>query len=167
MRIILFRHGLAIERDAFILQKKDDALRPLVEKGKERTRKMAKVLKEQLPEVHLLVTSPFVRAQQTAEILREILKPKRIAESLDLVPTAPPQAFAQWLKLHAKDALTVVVVGHEPQLTVFASWLLGGQMDSFIDLKKSGVICLELENFETVGPRTAEMRWALPPKFVT
>ena len=164
MKLILFRHGLAVEREVFMMQKKDDALRPLVEKGRERTRKMAKILKQQVPAVDLLVTSPYVRAQQTASILQETIKAKSIAESVDLVPSAPPMAFAQWMKMHAKNALTIVAVGHEPQLSVLATWLLSGQVDSFIDLKKSGAICLDLENFETAGPRTAELKWIVSSK---
>lgn len=164
MKLFLFRHGLAVEREVFLMQKKDDTLRPLVDKGREKTRRVARILKEQGVEISLLVTSPYVRAQQTADILKDILKPTRFAESVDLVPSAPPMAFAQWLKLHAKDALSVMAVGHEPQLSVLASWLLGGQMESFIDLKKSGVLCLELESFETAGPRAADLKWLLSSK---
>lgn len=166
MKLILFRHGLAMERSEAQEQRIDEALRPLVEKGKERTRKMARFLKDKIPQLDVLATSPLRRALQTAEILSEQLKFEKVLEVSELVPEAPPQAFARWLQTSVPHATSVLVVGHEPQLSVFASWSLSGQMDSFIDLKKSGVICLEVESFDSMGPHSAELKWVLSPKFL-
>jgi phosphohistidine phosphatase len=166
MKLILFRHGLAVDREIFIEKKMADGLRPLTEKGKDKTRKTAKSLLAQIGETQALVSSPLVRAQQTAEIIGEILPYDRYFECSELVPEAPPQAFANWLKSHVPNATSVVAVGHEPQMSVFASWLLSGLTTSFLDLKKSGMIALEVESFEHLGPRSAELRWLLNPKQV-
>ncbi|MBX3018972.1 MAG: histidine phosphatase family protein [Bdellovibrionaceae bacterium] len=164
MKLILFRHGLAMERDDSFALKLDDSMRPLVEKGKDRTRKMAKALKPILGDVSVLATSPLLRAVQTSEILTGVMRFEQSFEVTELVPEAPPQAFARWLQTSVPRATSVVAVGHEPQLSVFASWCLAGANESFIDLKKSGAICLEVESFDSLAPGLAELKWVLSPK---
>lgn len=164
MKLVLFRHGTALDRELAVLQKIDDSKRPLTDKGRERTEKMAKILKEWGESFDFIVTSPLARAYQTAEILNRHLKCKNLFESPELVPSAPPQAFTQWLRSHSRNATAVLAVGHEPQLSVFASWALSGQLSSFIDLKKSGVLSLEVESFEQFKPGVAELSWLLQPK---
>jgi len=166
VKLILFRHGLAVDRDAALADKMEDFRRPLIAKGRERTEKMAKLLKGFELEIDLLVTSPLVRAMQTAEIVFPVTKSKDIHECAELVPSAPPQAFAQWLRTHSKNRTCVMAVGHEPQLSVFASWALSGLTTSFIELKKSGTICLEFESLEDVTARSAELLWVLSPKLL-
>jgi phosphohistidine phosphatase len=164
MKLILFRHGQAVERETALLNKMEDSKRPLTPKGRERTEKMAKILKSMDLDLDLLVTSPLVRAMQTAEIIFPTVKARDISECAELVPSAPPQAFAQWLKTHSKNSTCVMAVGHEPQLGVFASWALAGSTNSFIELKKSGVICLEVESLDEVSARSATLQWILAPK---
>lgn len=166
MKLILFRHGAAVDREVFIEQKKQDALRPLTPKGREKTLDMAEHLEMLMDSPDLLVCSPLLRAQETAAVIHETWPAGRLAECPELVPDAPPQAFANWLKTHANQARSVLAVGHEPQLSVFASWLLAGSVDSFLDLKKSGVIVLDIESFDRLGPRTAELKFFLNPKQV-
>lgn len=164
MKLILFRHGLAMDRDESSMLKIDDSMRPLVEKGKERTRKVSKGIKSLIGVDPILLTSPLLRAMQTAEIVAAQIRFEKVIEVSELVPEAPPQAFARWLQTSVPRATSVVAVGHEPQMSVFASWCLTGKTDSIIDLKKSGVICLEVESFDTLGPHSAELKWVLTPK---
>ncbi|MGZ5278606.1 MAG: SixA phosphatase family protein [Pseudobdellovibrionaceae bacterium] len=166
MKLILFRHGLAVDRDAALSEKMEDFRRPLVAKGRERTEKMAKRLEGFDLDIDLLITSPLVRAMQTAEIVFPMTKSKDIYECAELVPSAPPQAFAQWLRTHSNNLTCVMAVGHEPQLSVFASWALSGLTTSFINLKKSGMICLEFESLSDVTARSAELLWVLSPKLL-
>lgn len=166
MRLILFRHGLAMEREDWEKTSHDDSLRPLVEKGKAKTKEMGEVLHCWVPEVDMLVSSPYARAVQTANILKPLLKAPRVVESVELVPSAPPRAFCQWLQEQAAHAQTVVAVGHEPHLSSLASWLLSGHSESFIVLKKSGIIELEVESFEDLGPFAAELRCVVQPKML-
>jgi len=166
MRLVLFRHGLAVDRAEFLKAKGDDALRPLVPKGRERTIEMAQVLKEWQPDFDLIVTSPFLRSQQTAKILSKELKISNLFECAEMAPSAPVTAFAQWLQVHADDSRAVLAVGHEPQLSTFACWCLSGQRESFIDLKKSGMLALELESFAHIKPGTAQLSWHISPKLL-
>jgi phosphohistidine phosphatase len=166
MKLILCRHGLAIKREEAMEKKMEDSLRPLVDKGYRKTEKLAEFIAKHEPDVQMIASSPFVRAMQTAEILFQQFRVQDIYECVELVPSAPPQAFAQWLKAKAKTKTCVMAVGHEPQLSVFASWLLSGKTDSFIDLKKSGAICIEVESVEDVYAACGALRWVLPPKFL-
>jgi len=166
MKLILFRHGAAIDREIAILQNMEDSQRPLTDKGRERTEKMAKALKDWEEKIDLIVTSPLVRAQQTAEILNRTLKIKTSVQCAELFPSAPPQAFAQWLKSQSNHSTCVLAVGHEPQLSVFASWALAGVVETFLDLKKSGMVCLEFESFEQITAKSAELSWMVQPKLL-
>ena len=163
MKLILMRHGLAVSRDKFLKTKKDDALRPLVPKGREKTELMAKHLQSGLGRIDILVTSPYLRSKQTALIVKGVLRPREFHEAVELIPSAPPMAFAQWLRGHASLATSIVVVGHEPQLDLFATWCLSGQLESFMKVKKSGLIGLEVENFQEVGPGSAELKFLISP----
>lgn len=166
MKLILFRHGLAVEREISLAGPKDDSLRPLVEKGRERSRKMAKALSELIGDVDLIVTSPLLRAVQTTEIVCGLIKAQKVVEISELVPEAPPQAFARWLQASAARATSVIAIGHEPQLSAFASWVLAGRNESFIELKKSGFISLEIESFDSIGPNVAELKAVVAPKML-
>lgn len=164
MKLIIFRHGIAVDREEFITKSKEDSLRPLTEKGRDKAKEMAKALCEWEPEVDLIVSSPYVRAMQTAEIIVQNYKRVEILESSELVPSSPPQAFAQWLAKQIRMETSIVVVGHEPHLSTFATWCLAGTTDSFIDLKKSGVICLEVESLAEVTQKSAVLKWMIQPK---
>lgn len=164
MKLILFRHGVAVEREVFFQKNPDDSLRPLTPKGKARTKIMGQIIQNRIESVDLIVTSPFVRSVETAKILNEILKPKSFQESVELIPSGPPQTFSSWLRAKAGTASTIVAVGHEPQLSLFATWSLSGSLESFLEIKKSGALCLGVENFEEYGPRCAELRWLIQPQ---
>lgn len=166
MKLVIFRHGLAMERDEAFQRKIEDGQRPLVEKGKEKTRKVARFLKAQNEEYDIMLYSPLLRAKQTAEILKEVLGIRKTMEVMELVPDAPPETFAKWLQSSIPQATKVMVVGHEPQLSSFATWCLAGNRESFFDLKKSGAIGLEIESFSEISSGTAELKWLLHPKMI-
>jgi phosphohistidine phosphatase len=67
MEIFLLRHGLAVERGTPGF--KDDALRPLTPKGRRQLRKIAAAMKKWICACDLILSSPLVRAKQTAEIV--------------------------------------------------------------------------------------------------
>ncbi len=126
--------------------------------------KIAMKLRDQIPAVDLIVTSPYVRAKQTAEILSQIFFDTPIVEASELVPQAPPEALLKWLRAHAKDAKDVIVVGHDPQLCTFASYLLAAKEESFIEIKKSAVVCIKVASFGQMQAGSGILRWAVPPK---
>lgn len=166
MKLILVRHGLAVDRDEFENINKDDALRPLVLKGQKRSLVMARELQSWIGAVDIVVSSPYIRTKQTAEIFRRVLRPKKSFEAVELIPSAPPMAFAGWLRANAALATKVVVVGHSPQLDLFSSWSLSGQLHNFLSLKKSGMLGLEVESFQDFAPGHAELKFLLSPKMI-
>lgn len=164
MRLYLIRHGAAMERDEALEKKIDDSQRPLVSKGREKNLQLLQCLKGQGIVVELMAVSPFLRAEQSAAQYKELVRGPISSGVVELIPSAPPQAFVQWLKVNAKSVTACAVVGHEPQLSNLASWLLAGAMESFFDLKKSGCICLEVESLSELGPRGAILKWVMGPK---
>jgi phosphohistidine phosphatase len=164
MMLYLFRHGLALDREEAAKKQVEDSLRPLQIKGKEKTKEMARTLKEIDPEISMVISSPFLRAIETADIICEVFKIKEIHQSMDLLPSAVPQVFSAWLKKEVKNHSKVIAVGHDPHLGLLTSWLLAGSTISFTEIKKSGVVALSLENLADAGPKSAILKWMLSPK---
>ncbi len=168
MKIFIFRHGIAVDRDEAAKNGIDDTKRPLTEKGRDRNQLMLKWMENQKIKVDGLAVSPLLRAVQTAAQLKPLLngQPKGnfFPGVVELIPSAPPQAFVQWLKANSKNMTSIMVVGHEPNLSGLASWLASGVMESFFELKKSGCILLEVENIAELGPRCANIKWVIGPK---
>lgn len=126
--------------------------------------KVAIRLREMIDPVDRVITSPYVRARQTAEILSQIFFETPVVEAAELVPHSPPSAFVNWLKAHAADAKVLVAVGHEPQISALATYLLAGKAESLIEMKKSAVLSLEIADPESIGPKCAVLNWLIPPK---
>ncbi len=164
MKLILARHGLAVEKEIFQRQNRDDARRPLVLKGRRRTLLMARKLRGSLEQLDMVVTSPYLRAKQTAFIFQREFGIKKAVEVMELIPSAPPTAFAQWLKTNAALSKNILAVGHEPQLSLFASWVLAGQGKSFIELKKAGILGLEVESLQDVRPAEGRLEFLVMAK---
>ena len=128
--------------------------------------KVAIKLSDWIEDIDLIVTSPFVRARQTAEIISEAFYQVKITEAPELVPQSPPQAFLKWLSAHAREFNKVVVVGHEPHLSTFLSYLIAGVDHAVVEMKKSAVASLELEPAMGLAPGTARLNWLVPPKLI-
>jgi len=158
------RHGLAEDREEFAKKSSEDSLRPLTMRGRKRTQRVAMQLREWIDEVDLIVSSPYTRARQTAELVSQIFIDTKVIEAAELVPSGPPQAFLRWLRAHGDDYKRIVAVGHEPQLSILASFLLAGQIEPLLEIKKSGVLCLKMESFKFIVPGAAKIVWLLQPR---
>lgn len=140
MRLILFRHGLAEERDP--ARWPDDALRPLTERGIRRARQAARGLVRLEPEIARIFSSPAARAAATARLLAEELPHQGEPVMLDaLAPDAPWRATASLLNSEPPDR-TIVFVGHEPALGMLSGALLCGEPRA-LTLKKAGACAIE------------------------
>jgi phosphohistidine phosphatase len=147
MRLILFRHGPAEERDP--ARWPDDTLRPLTERGSRRTRQAARGLLRLEPEVTRIFSSPAVRARATARLLADVMPHPSEPVLLDaLAPDAPWRATASLLNSEPPDR-TIVFVGHEPALGMLAGALLCGEPRA-LALKKAGACAIEW-NAPTLG----------------
>ncbi|MBA3709066.1 MAG: histidine phosphatase family protein [Planctomycetes bacterium] len=151
MRLILLRHGKALERSEW---DGADADRPLTKDGADQITRVCKALRD-LIRADALWSSPWARARSTAELASSVWKlPLREVEWL----AGEAMAADERIALLPTDA-DVVLVGHEPDLGLLAGALLGG---TALQLKKAGVAILDGK------PAPGEMRLIglLTPKIV-
>lgn len=144
MQLVLFRHGIAEDREEFARTGRPDSDRPLTGKGAEKTCRAAAGLLRVLDGADCVAASPYVRARQTANIVADRCAEAGRAPERDTLeamqPGGDPGVIAQWLA--GRDAGdTVVLVGHEPDLSDLMAWLTAGQQDGFARFRKSGA-CL-------------------------
>jgi phosphohistidine phosphatase len=158
--LLVVRHGAAEDKDAFARTGEDDDLRPLTTAGQREMREVARAIRELVPEIDALATSPLVRAMQTAAILGDAYARKPVPVEW-LRPEAAYEDFAQWASSH-RDKKMVVIVGHEPHLSGLVSWLTAGAKRSFLELKKAGACLVEVEKSPGAGSST--LLWSMRPK---
>ncbi|MBV5257902.1 phosphohistidine phosphatase SixA [Synechococcus moorigangaii CMS01] len=137
MELYFFRHGIAVERSGKIA----DAERPLTAKGEARTRLVAKRLGQLGLYFEGILTSPLVRARQTAMILAEAQLGPQPQVFQGLAPGGSLGAFLAWLEQWdaAPDA-KLIIVGHQPELGEWAEAIAFGQTGQHLALKKAGLI---------------------------
>ena len=161
MELLVIRHAIAFERDRH--RWADDGARPLSPAGISRSRKAAAGLKELCGVPDRLLTSPLIRARQTAKILTEVAAwpPAEIAPEL-----APGEAAAALLTLLAKDrSKCIAVVGHQPDLSaLLAACLLRAGSALAIEMKKNAVACLSFDGKTLVG--RAVLKWLATPRML-
>ena len=154
--LYVVRHAIAEDRDDE--RWPDDAQRPLAPDGETSFRRAARGLRAIVPNVDVVLSSPYVRAWRTAEILREEARwPKpEPCEQLE-AERSPAEALEPIRALSERDA--VAVVGHEPHLSGLVSLLLAGDTGALaLDLKKGAVVRLDLSGDAAV------LRWFATPK---
>ena len=138
--IYLIRHGIAAERAQYT----NDEVRPLTEKGRQRTKKVAQRLDQIGLKFDLILTSPLVRARQTAEILEQVGLGNQAEEFLPLAPEGNMQAWVNWwLEYPHKDG-EIALVGHQPGLGNWAEILVWGETKAHLVVRKAGMIGLGL-----------------------
>ena len=163
MKIYLIRHSNAV--DPGTPGYEDDSLRPLTDKGRDKMKEIASALKKMDWKPDLIVSSPYLRARETAEILAKVLKYKKELLFNDtLVPTGnADEIIGEINEKYSVDEL--VLVGHEPCLSTLIGTLTAGNPDLAIDLKKGGVCCLSTDDLRT--ELKAFLEWLLTPKILT
>ena len=126
MDLLVIRHGIAEDREAFAASGKDDAQRPLTDEGRRKMRQAARGLTAVVPALDVLASSPLVRARQTADLVAKAYSGLPVTEITQLQPDQPPEAFAEWVRGQALHG-AVAAVGHEPLLGQIVSFLLAGR----------------------------------------
>ena len=158
---MIIRHAIAFERDRH--RWADDGARSLSPIGVKRSRKAAAGLKELCKVPDRLLTSPLVRARQTAKILTEVAGWPRAKIAQEL---RPGEAAAQVLALLAKDpGRRIGIVGHEPDLSaLLAACLLEESGALRIEMKKNAVACLSFAGRVRAG--RAALQWLATPRML-
>ena len=161
MNLYILRHGKAVERGT--PEFKTDAARPLTPKGRRQLVQIAGTMENLDLRLDLILSSPFVRARQTAEVVAKRLKlKKRLTFSDELVPDGNPKALIRELNELKPASENVLIVGHEPYLSRLIARLISGDENVDIDFKKGGLCKLESDWLRF--SRCAALAWLLTPK---
>jgi phosphohistidine phosphatase len=157
MDVYILRHGIA-ERAR---PGGADAERALTPKGRQKLREVLRLARAVAGCPSLILTSPLVRAIQTAEIAAALFAYRQEVVQTDaLLPTAAPEEVWQELRSR-KNEPEVLLVGHEPLLSQIIGYLLGAP-GLRVELKKAGLARIHIESFSSAPSGT--LQWLLPPK---
>jgi phosphohistidine phosphatase len=158
--LYLVRHAVAHKRDEE--QWPDDSERPLTPEGEEDFAGAARGLARIVPEVDVLLSSPYERAWRTADILTQHSGWPTPQVFPALEPDVPPEKVVLALQTYA-DKQSVALVGHRPCLHEMAVYLLTGDAGSAdMKIKKGGVVCIEFDDAPAAG--AGKLRWLFTPK---
>lgn len=145
MKIYLIRHGIAESR----IIEKNDSQRILTRKGITKTQKVAEKLSNLNLEFDIIITSPYIRAKETAIILQQAKRSSNIIEHNALRPEGNILEWFNWLQTSPYQvAQNIALVGHEPDLSEWAQLMIWGKSEDKLILKKAGIIGLELSDLE-------------------
>jgi phosphohistidine phosphatase len=165
MRLLLVRHGIAAALGGSVARDED---RPLTAQGQRRLRQVAAALLHLAPPPRAILTSPLLRARQTAEILAQAWG--------DLRPEIAP-ALARGDIRDLRRALagfdnedTILLIGHEHWISKFTAHLLEGKSGRAFRYRKGGVALIETAGKAQVRPRDpadagrGTLLWFIPPR---
>ncbi len=160
MEIYLLRHGIAALPSS---SGEQDDLRPLTEEGKAKMQKQARGATRLISHFDIIFTSPLRRAQQTAEIIGEVFECKdKIEICPQLTPGFSPRNLISFLGKY-KGKNKILLVGHEPDLSCFVSFLLGIEQTIF-EFKKGALGKITLDDFSAHSH--ARFSWYVTPKIL-
>jgi phosphohistidine phosphatase len=155
MRLLFIRHAIAIAASGDMR----DEDRPLSPEGEQRFAQTARMVARVARKPAAILTSPHVRAQQTAAIAGQAW-----GKMSPIV--VPALADGDWPGIcrklaNYKDVDTVVLVGHEGWMSMLTARLLGGRDHRAFDYRKGGVALIEIEDLLA---RKGTLLWFIPPR---
>jgi phosphohistidine phosphatase len=158
MLVYILRHGIAAQRGIKPYANDD---RPLTKEGVEKMSKGAKGIMRVIDEIDVILTSPLVRAAETAKIVARALNVEsKLQVCHELAPGSSLQHLLRYIAKF-KKLRSMMIVGHGPDLAFFASALMG-KKTAIIEFKKGSLCCIEVN---TIPPRRGgKLLWHLAPK---
>ncbi len=165
IELFLMRHGIALDLGINGIFRDED--RPLSEVGRRKMQEAALGVRWLDPRLTLILTSPLLRCQETAEIVATTLGMQESVKTLDAL--APGQGFLPHdgavprviADLAASSFERALLVGHLPDLSELASWLLTGHRSLNVEFKRGTLCLIEVTSLPPRGP--GRLRWALSP----
>lgn len=155
MQVLIIRHAIA---EAWA---ESDALRPLSDKGRTKMRQQIQGLQRIVTHIDRIVSSPLLRARQTADLLYSAY-PKAQRDTLPaLAPGGSTTAILAYLQQQAETVSSITLVGHEPDLGELATWLLTNRKGDWCPFKKGAACLLAFE--QTLAAGQATLCWSLKP----
>jgi phosphohistidine phosphatase len=161
MNLYILRHGIAVEPGTPGYEK--DADRPLTQEGERKLWQVAEAMEALELSFDLILSSPYLRARQTTEIVAAAFSARRRLEFTDsLTPGANPRKLIELLKHRQPPPESVLLSGHEPFLSALISLLISGDPGLSVVMKKGGLCKLTIESLKP--GRCASLEWLLTPK---
>ena len=161
MNLYVLRHGIAVEVGTPGYPK--DADRPLIAKGERRLWQVAEAMEAMELSFDLILSSPYVRARRTAEIIAEAFNSRKKLEiSADLAPDGSVKKLVEFLNGLEPAPREVLLVGHEPYLSGLISLLASGDETHAVTMKKGGLCNISVDSLKY--GRCASIEWLLTPK---
>jgi len=153
MNLFILRHG-----DAEAVANSDSE-RKLTQRGREETQKVALWLEKKNPKIEIILSSPYIRARQTALIVAEELKLTNFLKYLEaLTPEKTPEDVLGVLKDIPQN--NVLIVGHLPLFGYLISALVSGEDQKEVTVKKSGLSLIELPEIKYGA---GQLMWMVTP----
>ncbi len=163
MKLYLLRHGIAIDRIGGEIS--SDGQRPLTKEGQIETKRVAEALQKIGVKADLVVSSPLVRARQTAEIIFQVLaKGSEIQITDALAPGGTASDLYKFLSPFSK-ANEIFLVGHEPDMSRLAGILLWAGPELYMPFKKAGLCRIDIADLPPSNPGV--LKWFVTPKILT
>jgi phosphohistidine phosphatase len=161
MELYILRHAIAgVRSGAF---PGGDSQRPLTVDGIEKMRRGARGMRAMELSFDVILSSPYVRAKQTAEIVAAIFELTSKLEFLSaLAADGNPKSLVDELKRKYGKRKSILLVGHEPYLSRLISLLISGSTSLPITLKKGGLCKLSIDTLRY--GRCASLEWLLTPR---
>jgi phosphohistidine phosphatase len=163
-RLYLVRHGIAVDHAD---SKGPDGSRPLTDKGRKRFTRAAHAFAKRAGKLDLILTSPLVRAVQTAEILASAVGHGDVAVLEELDPSHGVASLFEALGRRAGKARSIALVGHEPQLSAALAALthLPAVQAAQLDFKKGAIVRLDMDRWPASKTEArAKARWWVKPR---
>ena len=160
MNLYLLRHGIAVDRGSPYYPSDDD--RPLTPEGQQKMLQAARGMKALRLAFDLILSSPVLRARQTAEIVAGVFDTMNLLSfSPHLSTSGDARALVKQLNEQYADRKDILLAGHEPYLSGMVSRLVSGEQGLAIDYKKGGLCLLQAETLR--WGKCAALCWLLTP----
>jgi len=160
MNLYILRHAIAVEAGTPGIE--NDAQRPLTQEGTVKMRSIARGMRKLDLGLDLILSSPYARARQTAEIVAGEFKLKSEFHVTNaLIPGAPGGKIITEIVKRYPQKNGVLLVGHEPSLSALIAKLLSGDPTLSINMKKGGLCWLSSDSL--AYDRCATLEWLLYP----
>lgn len=158
MQVYILRHAIAVPRGTPGYPNDD---RPLTEEGIRKITECAKGIKELSGSFDVIISSPLIRALETAKITAEATGyNKQVVITGYLLPGSPQRNLFKFLSGY-KHNQKILLVGHEPHLGYLASMLIGTN-ESVVEFKKGGICRIDADDIPPVKP--GKLIYLLQPK---
>jgi phosphohistidine phosphatase len=161
MNLYILRHGIAADPGS--PDYPNDADRPLTPKGERKLQQIADAMLTLELSFDVIVSSPYARARQTAEVVAEAFHAQKKLEFTDLLtPGGSPKKLVELLNGLKPAPDSVLLSGHEPYLSGLISLLVSGEPGLSVVMRKGGLCKLSAEHLKP--GRCASLEWLLTPK---